>query len=233
LIAPKSIDAVITDPPYVNYDAWRDHTEVHHDAEPTIEQQADVLYDLAYRLCERDLIKDKFMLFSFCPLDLVHQFLPAFLEPFKDSCSDVKHQVLVWDKETAPKVGGHRTFGRQAEAIIYINVGDRPLPSINGKSLHSSLMHFSVKQTEKRNGHWKPLGLLKHLIQLATGEQDNPQANNQLILDPFSGSGGLGVAAIECQRRFLLIDSHQSQYAEAKANIAAKLKKMNEERKAA
>lgn len=54
------------------------------------------------------------------------------------------------------------------------------------------------KETDKKLDHLtvKPVKLISHLIKLFTQE-------GQIVLDPFTGSGSHGVAAIECGRRFI------------------------------
>ena len=128
-----------------------------------------------------------------------------------------------------PKMGGHQLFGRQVEAIIYVNVGDRPLAMtrLEGgrvRLLYSSLMQFHVERKGEDNVFWKPVSVLKHLITLATGFSQSPRNQNQVILDPFAGSGSTGVAAIECGREFRLIESHPKQHAECRASVIVALK---------
>jgi DNA modification methylase len=132
---------------------------------------------------------------------------------------------LVWDKVVDGKAGGYRYFARQAEAILYVNVGNRTLSPITLEgddkqtNKYSSLLRYRAESKAGENEFWKPLGVLEHLIKLATGEDDNEAANRQVILDPFCGSGSTGVAAINCNRDFRLIESHEGQFKKAKGNI--------------
>lgn len=58
----------------------------------------------------------------------------------------------------------------------------------------------------------KPLKLLTKLILLTSNEND-------IILDPFAGSGSLGVACLETNRDFYLIEKDKEYYEIAKKNI--------------
>jgi len=221
----KMIDVCLTDPPYgkeVYKKGW-DNTTVEHDASATTKEAAELLGKVARLLVNRELISDRFIWFSFCPIDEVHQFLPPVLDAFKGL--NIKHHVLVWDKVGLGKGGGFRSFARQAEAIIYVNVGDRALAPMTKEgeekqtNLYSSIFRYRAEPKDGKNDFWKPPALLEHLIRIATGEDDNEGANKQVILDPFCGSGSTGVAALKCKRDFRLIESHDGQFESARRNI--------------
>ena len=229
LFAERSVDAVITDPPYSDewYEAWKKWTKVDHDAEKTVAGQAELVGRVARLLVERRIAREQFSWFSFCPLDLVHMFLPPLLRAFEGKIA--VYQVLAWDKGEVAKVGPTRYFGRQAEAVLYFNVGTRPLAMLkrdddDPRLLHSSLLPFHVERKDRDNVFWKPVSVLKHLITLATGEGQSPKECNQVILDPFAGSGSTGVAAIECGREFRLIESHDWQHDQCRASVIEALK---------
>jgi len=223
----RSVDVVITDPPYSDeyYDPWRDDNKVTHHAEKTTKEQAKLVGDIANTLVKRRIIKKQFTWFNFCPIDLVHEFLPAILKAFKDE--KFIYQVLVWDKQRTPKVGGHSFFGRQAEAIIYVSV-NRPLGTLekNGKTryLHSNIFSSRVGNQAGKNYSWKPVELLEELIKLSAYDTKGKEAQNQVILDVFAGSGSTGVASINCNRDFRLIESHPEQYKLAKASVLKAMK---------
>lgn len=58
----------------------------------------------------------------------------------------------------------------------------------------------------------KPLELLRRLLLLTSKEND-------IILDPFCGSGSLGIACLETNRDFYLIEKDKEYYSIAKKNI--------------
>lgn len=226
----RSVDVVITDPPYSEeyYKAWRRLSAIDHYAKKTIAEQAEVIFQVAKLIVEKRIARESFMWFSFCPIDVVHRFLPPLLQAFQK----VPHisQVLVWDKMELVKVGGHQMFAKQQEAILYINCGDRALATTtdaNGKkrNLHSPLMQYRVTRKDSENPSWKPPALLRKLVTLATGESQKPEKRNQVVLDPFGGSGSTAVAAIECGREYRLIECFKTQYDECLASVTDALKK--------
>ncbi len=58
---------------------------------------------------------------------------------------------------------------------------------------------------EPKHPTQKPVKLLKHIIQMATNEDD-------VIFDPFMGVGSTGVAALELKRKFIGIEINQEYY---------------------
>lgn len=60
----------------------------------------------------------------------------------------------------------------------------------------------------------KPLYLLKHLIKIATNEND-------VVLDPFMGVGSTGVAALRLNRKFIGIELENEYFKAAEKRIEA------------
>ena len=58
----------------------------------------------------------------------------------------------------------------------------------------------------------KPIGLLKHLIKIASNE-------GNIVLDPFMGVGSTGVAALRMDRRFVGIEIEKEYFEAAKTRI--------------
>jgi site-specific DNA-methyltransferase (adenine-specific)/modification methylase len=58
----------------------------------------------------------------------------------------------------------------------------------------------------------KPVKLLKHLIKIASNEND-------IVLDPFMGVGSTGIAALEMNRRFIGIEIEKEYFEAAKKRL--------------
>jgi DNA modification methylase len=82
------------------------------------------------------------------------------------------------------------------------SLGDKSVDHVITDPPYEAEAHTLQRRTPLGNGHGtstvedKPLGLMERLVRLFT----NP---NDLILDPFAGSGTTGVAAIRLGRRFI------------------------------
>ena len=147
-------------------------------------------------------------------------------DAFKDAGLEPDYQVLVWDKGVPARVGGTDTFGSQAEAILYVNVG-RPLPveDANGSKIFSPI--FKVQQPKTGGGldPWKPVELLRQILWLSMyGSDKSKAAAKQRVLDPFAGRGSTGIAAMGLRGLYTLIEIDEDQHKIAKANLLEAIK---------
>lgn len=114
---------------------------------------------------------------------------------------DVKN-LLVWDKGT-PGMGDVRAnWPYSWEAIIYAKKGRRPIPK-----RRSSVI--SVIRPDKDNHIHpteKPVQLLETLLEMSTDQDD-------LVVDPFSGSGSTIHAARNLNRRAIGIELKENFHA--------------------
>lgn len=117
--------------------------------------------------------------------------------------------IIPWDKGegTRPRRGGFRS---QAEYVVWATAGalrdDREvyLPG---------WIHVPVTQADKHHITGKPTELMRELVKVA--------ALDELIVDPFAGSGTTGVAALLEGRRFLGVEKMAGIAETARARLAA------------
>ncbi len=107
-------------------------------------------------------------------------------------CFTNSTETILWARKqlTAKKKGKH-TFNY--ELMKEIN---------DGKQMKDVWLMPLVSKKEKTCGHHptqKPLGLLERILLASTNEED-------LVLDPFSGSGTTGIACIKLNRRYIGIE---------------------------
>lgn len=216
-IKQGSIDMVLTDPPYGEYDPWRERTRIHHQSEGDPEANAIMVAKVASKLLERKLHAKRFVWLSFCPLDLIHIFAPPLLNAFAPLRPT--YQVLTWDKAIKPKVGGIVSYSPQAEGILCLSV-NRPLPTATPMS-----PIYIERQEAWDDTNWKPVKLLRRLIEdysYSAGRKG--QFSGQTVLDPFCGRGGVGVAAMFSGINAKLIEVDDDQHGCAMNNITSAMK---------
>jgi site-specific DNA-methyltransferase (adenine-specific) len=174
-LADKSIDVVVTDPPYLpvlsymSKISWPRH---YSDYSPLKVFWSAVVAEL------RRVLKDDGHLFVFCSAESY----AALYESTYSHFDSVK--ALVWDKQQA---GWGHIFRRQHELIIWAhNKGARYHKDgrVRGDVLRFPPTHHS-KRTHPIQ---KPVELLAALIEPVTSQGD-------VVLDPFCGSGTTLVAA--------------------------------------
>jgi site-specific DNA-methyltransferase (adenine-specific) len=112
---------------------------------------------------------------------------------------------LVFDKIT---IGMGYHYRCQTEFILFFEKGKRKLNDLSIPDI------FHVPRV--RNGYptEKPLEISTTLVKQSS-------APGQIVLDPFCGSGGVGVAALQCDRHFLGVDISEKAYLTSQAKMCA------------
>jgi site-specific DNA-methyltransferase (adenine-specific) len=105
----------------------------------------------------------------------------------------------VWHKKNPMPRNMNLHFVNSTEAWVYfINQGKTGTFNNDGKVLHDHIETSVINVGEKKHGKHptqKPLALMDHFIKVLSHKDD-------LVLDPFMGSGSTGVAALNQNRRF-------------------------------
>lgn len=114
-------------------------------------------------------------------------------------CFTASHETLIWAaKETTSK----QYFNYE---LMKNGVWDSDRLKVPGKQMRSVWAILPPSKSEKAWGKHptqKPLALLERII-LASSKEDD------LVLDPFNGSGTTGIAAIKLKRRYIGIDDNE------------------------
>ncbi len=122
---------------------------------------------------------------------------------------------ITWQKTNPPPNLACKTFTHSTETILWAR---KDLPKIkykfnyelmkslnNNKQMKDVWTTSLTKPSEKKQGKHptqKPLEILERIILASSTEND-------LILDPFCGSGTTGIAAYKLNRKFIGIDNSQ------------------------
>jgi site-specific DNA-methyltransferase (adenine-specific) len=234
-----SVDAVITDPPYLA-------TDLHFDKDP-------FSYEWLHELVR--VVKPDGYLVVFAPVLMAAQiaqvwslrFTGAWVKPqggmrthsakkpmnqweLYSVFAHPDHQIknLTWNKVTVPgepyrkvqrnsgyKRGGKDQLDRAdsstwtTDGYVSENAGTRQLTDVLYGPAKSTMKHA------ERTIHptQKPVVVLSTLVQWVTNEGDT-------VLDPFMGSGSTGVAALQNTRHFIGIEKDRSYYEIACQRIA-------------
>lgn len=138
-----------------------------------------------------ELTADEADMYVFTRWDMIGQWIDVVneLAPF-----EVKN-VLVWDKGTPGMGDIEANWAFSWEAIIYAKKGRRPIPERRSSVIavdrtpHQHMIHPTQK----------PVALIEKLIEMSTSPND-------LVVDPFSGSGVTALAAQNLGRRAIGIE---------------------------
>ncbi|HEX2733512.1 MAG TPA: site-specific DNA-methyltransferase [Polyangiaceae bacterium] len=181
-----SVDLLITDPPYESLEKHRavgTTTRLKHSKSSSNDwfqifpnSRFGELFREAYRVLKRDT-----HFYLFCDAETLFVAQPAAIEAgFKF------WKPLVWDKR---KIGMGYHYRARYEFILFFEKGKRRLNDLAVPDV--------IEAARVRGGYptEKPVAVSSVLVRQSTRPGD-------LVVDPFMGSGSVGVAALEQARRF-------------------------------
>ena len=193
----NSAGMVITDPPYgVNYEGGHFHS-------------GDVNIVRKRERLEND------------DTDIYERAIPAILSATSGPCyvffSDSKtyniykaldkakadiHALLIWHKTNATYAAMNAQYKQRHEPILYFKRKGGNTAWC-GKSTEATILHFPRPASNEFHPTQKPVSLIMHLI---LNHTDN------IVLDPFFGSGTTAVACERLQRRWIGIEISEEYY---------------------
>ena len=198
-IKSKSIDVIVTDPPYnlspystgnMKF-SWR--SEVNNDvAEWDKNFNPEDIKDEFIRV-----LKETGTIFAFCSYNLIGKWHEIF-DPLFDT-----FQFFVWHKTNPVPKFRKAGFLNSCELIVCMWNKGHKWNFGKQNEMHnffeSPICMGPERVKAPKHPTQKPISLLKHLINISSDEND-------IILDPFMGVGSTGVAALQTKRKFIGIE---------------------------
>lgn len=190
-IPDKSIDLIITDPPYlISYKTNRRKDKTHDFCSEIPNDNNHSLIEQFFKESYR-VLKDNTAMYCFCSPKTIDFFMEqSYIYGFK-----IKNQI-VWKKNNWTAGDLKAQFGQQYELLLLLNKGRK---EFNGTRLNDVWEFPKVSGKKQLHQNQKPVELLERCIEKHSNE-------NELILDPFMGSGSTGVACINTNRKFIGIE---------------------------
>jgi site-specific DNA-methyltransferase (adenine-specific) len=173
----NSVDIIYTDPPYIP----PEHSKTLTKYKKTLSEMG-ILESFYKRFIEKidRVLKDDGILMLFCNSDSYPMFY-IHLFPYVK-----KMRCFVWDKISCSL--GY-TFRHQHELIL---CGERNEMKCIKCGTGDIFKYKVVKAKDKDHPAQKPVDLHKHILKQIIGE-------NKVVLDPFMGTGSIGVACKELE----------------------------------
>ena len=188
-IPDKSVDAVITDPPYgIDYQSARrtDRADwkpkINNDIAPFLEWIPD-----AFRI-----IKDTGFVMCFCRWDVEEEFRTA----IKHAGFILKSQII-WDKVIHGMGDLESAFAPQHENLLFATKGNYSFPGVRPKSI---IREQRVHPDKMIHPNEKPVNLYYKLYHSLLNKNDS-------MVDCFCGSASSGEAAIKFGCNYIGIDN--------------------------
>lgn len=127
----------------------------------------------------------------------------------------------IWHKTNPMPRNMNLHFINSTESWVYFVHGTKTGKFNNkGKAIHDYIETSVINNGEKKHGKHptqKPVKLMEHFVEVLTDKDD-------MVLDPFMGSGSTGVAAINLGRQFYGIELSEDYYKVAMLRIGDHLK---------
>ena len=212
----NSIDLIITDPPYKDYQSNRPvkHAKVKKILESDfdlpffIEQSARVLKPGAHFYCWCD-----------------HLTFPGIVEEMKRQKEEGRKKgrkgesgnfltyknMLVWVKNNHGSGDLRGNYAPQHELVIFAVKGERGRP-LRGKRPSNIFDARKVSNYRHNHGTTKPVEILKKFIEASSEE-------GKIVLDPYAGTMGVGEAIDGSGREFVMIEREQGYWEEGKKRL--------------
>lgn len=192
------VDAIITDPPY-NISKDNNFNTMHNPRQGVDFGHWDNNFDVCGWISDYiKLLKKDGSIIIFCS----YLYISFLAEKLKENCIDVK-DILIWKKSNPMPRNINRRYVQDMEFAIWgvKKDGKWTFNKPDNKPYLRSVFETSTVSGNERTAHptQKSLELMKQIIKIHT----NP---NDVILDPFMGSGTTGVAALSENRKFIGIE---------------------------
>ena len=189
-MASKSIDLIITDPPYgMNY--YSGHYKNGNPHKP-------IIGDNKYPSDLIPIFKEKARkaIFSFCRWDNLAT-VPS------------PNSFIVWIKNNWTAGDLKKEMGRQWEGILFYALENFKF----NKRIPDIIDYRRIPPMQLFHPTEKPVGIIKYIL-------ENCSQKDDLIFDPFMGSGTTGVACKELNRNFIGVEISKDYYDIAEKRIA-------------
>ena len=191
------VDAIITDPPYgMDY-----RSNYRKEKYEKISNDNDLSFlDDFFQKCDK-LLKDDTHIYCFCSWHHIDKFKIAFEKYF------TLKNIIVWEKNNTSMGDLKGSYAPKHEFVLFGHKGRRLR---NGKRLPDVLQ--ANRTGNKLHPTQKPISLLQIFIEQSSDE-------NEIILDPFMGSGSTGVAVLNTNRKFIGIELDEKYFNIAKDRL--------------
>jgi site-specific DNA-methyltransferase (adenine-specific) len=202
----KQVDAVITDPPYESeaHTKGRRLLGKQRNGKRTVEfgpldfdamsnELRDAISNVCAKICTGWFI-------AFCQAEAVAAWQKSI------ESAEIKYKrAMIWIKpDGAPQFTGDRP-GMGYESIIAGWCG-QGRSKWNGGGRHGVFIHPNRENNNpKEHMTQKPVALMRELVSLFSN-------NNDIVLDPFMGSGTTGIACVKTGRRFIGIEHNPKHF---------------------
>ena len=191
LLAPESVDLVLTDPPFAialdkggmkhGADRWGD--KVYDDEYQHVMNTIELVLKECYRVLKND--RHAYVFFGTQHMQFVHDMLVKIGFHVPDVPS-------IWHKTGGGgQGGGDSSYASNYESFFHCSKGHRALTKAGASNV---FVYPRVAPQRKLHPTEKPTAFIRDLIEQSS-------VPGELVIDPFAGSASTLIAAFECKRQ--------------------------------
>lgn len=200
------VDCIVTDPPYL-MDYKSNRRKNKNDRFDKIKNDKDnneLIKNFIPKCYE--LLNDNTAIYMFCSWHNIDFFKQEFEKHFK------LKNLLVWNKNNHGSGDLKGSYAPKHELILY---GHKGRSLHNNKRIADVLNYDKISSSKLLHPTEKPVDMLEWFV-------SNNSNENDIILDPFMGSGSTGVACKNLNRNFIGIELDKEYFDIAKERIGEK-----------
>lgn len=204
-IPDKSIDLIVTDPPY----EWQRGGKMTGLFKKGVSSRK-FMYDIENSKIDKGInwnildevvrVLKKINIYIWCNKDQLYKYMEFFVG--KLNCY---FEIIVWNKTNITPLCGNKYLTDKEYCLFFREKG---VPILGSYETKKTVYISSANKDDKdkfEHPTIKPLEIIKNLIINSSNEND-------IVLDPFIGSGTTAVAAKELNRRFLGFEINKKYY---------------------
>ncbi len=218
-LEPNSVDAIVTDPPY-NLDwkepiKFKERKDIFHYKEKIEKWDTLDIKDFYKKIAKEfnRILKIGSSVIIFSRVENISYLKEAFLEN-----NFYYKATIIWHKTNPTPQIRKKNYLSSFESVCWLVKGysekiDYTFNFKNQKEMHN-FIQTPLCMGKERTKHptQKPLRVIEHLIEIHTNKND-------LVLDPFLGSGTTAIACLKLNRKFIGIEKEEEYVKIANARI--------------
>lgn len=220
-IPDNSIDLIVTDPPYliskINYGGTINNIKKLNKSLTDLKNNTDITqgYDIELFGNEFVRIMNEINIYLWCNKAQIPEYFKFYVD--KHKC---KFDIICWHKTNALPTYSNK-YLTDTEYLLYFRKGRGkcfPQSYDDAKTYYIAPINHKDK---KLYGHptIKPLDITEKIIR-------NSSKENNIILDPFMGSGTTGLACLNINRNFIGMELDEKYFNIAKVRIGQRLEEL-------
>lgn len=220
-IPDKSIDLVVTDPPYevaINGGSFYDSKSENYRATQYSKEIKGISDGFTPEILNEIVrVLKKVNVYFFCSQKQIPKLLDYFLNNYSNKDHELYHRkinwnLLIWSKTNPIPACGNKYLSDAEYILFFREQGVKVYGNYETKKTHYETPLWVQDKKLYNHPTCKPVFMLKNFI-------INSSQENEVVLDPFMGSGSTGEAAIKLNRKFIGFEIDEQYFETAKKRV--------------